>query len=79
MAPMARRTARPSWVVLAMWDDLLGESAQMNLPGTVDSYPNWSRKYGRTLEDVWDSPDVKRLAAELGTLRQSQGKTWPRR
>lgn len=68
----------PSWVVLAMWDDLLGESAQMNLPGTVDSYPNWSRKHRIALEEVWDSPDLKRLAAEFGALRQSKGKSWPR-
>ena len=59
----------PCWMVLATLDDLLGELAQTNLPGTIDSYPNWSRKTTRSLEELREEPRLKRLAAELQALR----------
>ena len=61
----------PCWMVLATLDDLLGELAQTNLPGTVDSYPNWSRKTARSLEELQEEPRLKQLAAELRMLRPS--------
>lgn len=59
----------PCWMVLATLDDLLGELAQTNLPGTIDSYPNWSRKTTRSLEELREELTLKRLAAELRMLR----------
>ncbi|MBI4400617.1 MAG: 4-alpha-glucanotransferase [Nitrospirae bacterium] len=55
----------PSWVVLASLEDVLGEVAQVNVPGTVDSYPNWSRKTALTLEDLREDPRPHQLAAML--------------
>lgn len=60
----------PSWLVLAMLDDVLGETAQMNLPGTVDAFPNWSRKYRVPVEDLWGLRDLRTLADDLGALRR---------
>jgi 4-alpha-glucanotransferase len=54
---------------LATLDDLLEELAQANLPGTVDSYPNWSRKIARSLEEFRGDLRLKQLAAELRMLR----------
>ncbi|TLY30461.1 MAG: 4-alpha-glucanotransferase [Nitrospirae bacterium] len=59
----------PCWMVLATLDDLLGELTQTNLPGTIDSYPNWSRKTACSLEELRKEPRLKRLAAELQALR----------
>lgn len=42
----------PSWVMLVSLDDLIGETAQTNVPGTVDQHPNWSRKLALNLEDL---------------------------
>ncbi|MGH9895652.1 MAG: 4-alpha-glucanotransferase, partial [bacterium] len=51
----------PCWMVVATLDDLLGELAQTNLPGTIDSYPNWSRKTTRSLEELREELRLKRL------------------
>jgi 4-alpha-glucanotransferase len=45
----------------AQIDDILDEITQLNLPGTVDKYPNWRRKLRIGLED----PDFKRALSEL--------------
>jgi 4-alpha-glucanotransferase len=59
----------PAWVVLANLDDVIGEVTQMNLPGTVDAYPNWSRKLSLSLEDLQQDERIQSLAAALRTLR----------
>jgi 4-alpha-glucanotransferase len=61
----------PSWVVLASLEDVLGEVAQINVPGTVDRYPNWSRKSSLSLEDLREDPRPDRLAAALRAIRPS--------
>ncbi|HNE33550.1 MAG TPA: 4-alpha-glucanotransferase, partial [Nitrospira sp.] len=53
----------PAWVVLANLDDVIGEVTQMNLPGTVDAYPNWSRKLSLSLEELQQDERVQALAA----------------
>lgn len=59
----------PSWVVLAALDDVVGEMAQANLPGTLDAYPNWSRRMALSLEDLRRDPRPRHLAAAMGALR----------
>ena len=61
----------PAWVVLANLDDVIGEVTQMNLPGTVDAYPNWSRKLSLSLEELQQDERVQALAAAIRTLRPS--------
>lgn len=58
-----------SSVVLANVDDLIGEVAQMNLPGTVDSYPNWSRKLSLTLDELRHHQCISQVAGVMRALR----------
>ena len=62
----------PSWAVLANLEDLLGETAQTNVPGTVENHANWSRKIALPLEQLRDDPRVHRMASALRTLRPFQ-------
>lgn len=55
---------------LAQFDDLLGERDQINLPGTVDVYPNWRRKLAFDLE----APAVADALARLARLCQEHGR-----
>jgi 4-alpha-glucanotransferase len=59
----------PSWVVLANLEDLLGETDQTNVPGTVESHANWSRKIALPLERLRDDPRLHRTASALRALR----------
>jgi 4-alpha-glucanotransferase len=58
-----------AWIVMANIDDIIGEVTQMNLPGTVDAYPNWSRKLSLSLEELQRDDRAQALAAVLRTLR----------
>ena len=59
----------PSWVLLANFQDVLGELAPVNVPGTVDSYPNWSLKATLSLEEARGDPRPAQLATALCALR----------
>ena len=41
----------PCKLLLVSMDDIIGRLDQQNLPGTVDSYPNWMQKSPYPLED----------------------------
>jgi 4-alpha-glucanotransferase len=58
-----------AWVVMANLDDVIGEVTQMNLPGTLDAYPNWSRKLSLSLEELQQDARVQMLAAAVRALR----------
>ncbi|MGH7166324.1 MAG: 4-alpha-glucanotransferase [Nitrospiraceae bacterium] len=58
-----------SWIVLASLEDVQGEMAQVNVPGTVDEHPNWSRKASVPLEALPENPRARRLAELMRTLR----------
>lgn len=62
----------PSWIMMASLEDCLGEPAQMNVPGTLDSYPNWSRKMRLSLEQLRDDQDTCLLAATLREIRPAK-------
>jgi 4-alpha-glucanotransferase len=49
-------------MVLTSPDDLIGELSQANVPGTLDQYPNWSRKMRLPLEAWWREPALVGLA-----------------
>jgi 4-alpha-glucanotransferase len=59
------------WIVLVALEDVIGEVAQANLPGTLDVYPNWSRKLAVPLEELLNDPRPRQLAAVLRPLRSS--------
>lgn len=53
----------PSRLVAVQIEDALGLAAQANLPGTVDSHPNWRRRTGIEPEALGDAEGVRRAAA----------------
>jgi 4-alpha-glucanotransferase len=59
---------------LAQLDDLLGEADQLNVPGTVEAYPNWRRKLSVALE----APALVQAIVRLARLCQEQGRGRPR-
>ncbi|SPP63004.1 4-alpha-glucanotransferase [Nitrospira lenta] len=59
----------PAWVVLANVEDVLGQRAQINVPGTVDQHPNWSRKLTATIEQMMQDSRFASLAAQLRSAR----------
>jgi 4-alpha-glucanotransferase len=59
----------PSCIVLANLEDVLGELSQTNLPGTVDSHPNWIRKYAVPVEDMLRDERLQQLGSVLRSTR----------
>ena len=43
-------------------EDLLGITDQVNLPGTVDEYPNWRQRLPIVLEELRNHEAVVRVA-----------------
>jgi 4-alpha-glucanotransferase len=46
-------------------EDALGLDEQTNVPGTVDQYPNWRRRYPGQASTLLDPPEVKKRLAPL--------------
>ena len=65
-----RHLARaPSRLFAVRIEDLVGERQPVNLPGTVDEYPNWRRKLPVELEALVDQPLWREVAAALRAER----------
>jgi 4-alpha-glucanotransferase len=60
----------PSCIVLANLEDGLGELSQTNLPGTVDSHPNWTRKYAIPVDEIMCDERLRQLGSVLCSTRQ---------
>jgi 4-alpha-glucanotransferase len=58
-----------SCIVLANLEDGLGELSQTNLPGTVDSHPNWTRKYAVHVDEILCDERLRQLGAVLRSTR----------
>jgi 4-alpha-glucanotransferase len=50
-------------LLLVQIEDVTGETEQANLPGTTDGHPNWRRRLSRTLEQIAEGEELRRLAA----------------
>ncbi|MCS6897564.1 MAG: 4-alpha-glucanotransferase [Nitrospira sp.] len=61
----------PAWLMLVTVEDVIGVRDQINLPGTVDCYPNWRRKLPLTVEELMSDRRFERLANELRSVRGS--------
>jgi 4-alpha-glucanotransferase len=61
--------ATPCAIVMAQLDDVLGERAPVNVPGTSTEYPNWRRKLGTDVESLAADPRLHRLCTTLAELR----------
>ena len=55
----------PCRLLLASPYDVLGETRQPNLPGTVEQYPNWRLPLPVTFEQLQRDPRVDRVLAAL--------------
>ncbi|MGE8150322.1 4-alpha-glucanotransferase [Pseudomonas vancouverensis] len=56
-------------LVLLPLEDALGVEQQANLPGTIDTHPNWSRRMPGYSEALLDSPDAARRLELLACAR----------
>ena len=59
----------PSSLMLVTVEDLVGDTVQVNLPGTLDTYPNWSHKTPLTLNEVKGNSNATQLARALNAAR----------
>jgi 4-alpha-glucanotransferase len=59
----------PAYLVLANLEDGLGELSQTNLPGTIDSHPNWTRKYSIPVDDMLRDARLRQLGTVLRSAR----------
>jgi 4-alpha-glucanotransferase len=50
-------------------EDWLEMDKPVNIPGTVDEYPNWRRKLAINLDDIFAQEPVNRIAKQLTTVR----------
>ena len=55
----------PCKLLLVSLDDIIGTIDQQNMPGTVDSHPNWIQKTPMTLEEIIKDERFKGLAETL--------------
>lgn len=70
-----RRLARANASMVAIQlDDIARRTAQQNLPGTVDSYPNWCLKAPFTVDGIATSPAFADLSAEMRAQDRSNPK-----
>jgi 4-alpha-glucanotransferase len=59
----------PSYIMLANLEDGLGELSQTNLPGTVNSHSNWTRKYTVRVDEMLYDERLRQLGAVLRLTR----------
>jgi len=65
----------PARLVALQIEDLLGRRAQANLPGTVDSHPNWRRRIGPAARALAGLPALRGAAAAMA--RAGRGRPAP--
>jgi 4-alpha-glucanotransferase len=72
MIAIQRFLARsPACLMMVQLEDLLGQKQQINLPGTIDEYPNWRYKIPFDIEDWRASGDVEHIAGAITRERSS--------
>ena len=66
----------PSKIFMFQFEDIFGQLEQINLPGTMEQYPNWCRKLPLDLEILMEDTRVESLAK---VLRRERGgaRAWP--
>jgi len=74
-ACLARMAAGPARLLLVNLEDLWGEVAPQNVPGTSIERPNWRRKARMTFNEFSGLPEVVDTLAEIQRLRSRTGKT----
>lgn len=62
----------PSALMVANLSDLLSETVQINVPGTVSEQPNWRHRYRLSVDAIVDDPWVLRIAAAIAAERSQR-------
>ena len=62
-----------SWIALVMITDLLARKDRFNVPGTAAS-SNWSRRMGKTVEDLKKSRSVRKRMRVIRELLEKTGR-----
>jgi (1->4)-alpha-D-glucan 1-alpha-D-glucosylmutase len=60
-----------SMLLMVQLEDLLLETRQVNVPGTIDEYPNWRGKLTLNLEDWQEQVDVEGFARVINAERDA--------
>lgn len=63
----------PAPLVIIPLEDVLALEEQPNLPGTIDSHPNWRRRLPASVENMLDGEDVIERLAILNRARSNAG------
>jgi len=58
----------PSQLAIISMEDLMGDTRQQNLPGTITERRNWVTKTKYTVEELRSHPEATRMAAKLKKL-----------
>lgn len=66
--------AGSSTLLSVQLEDWLEMDQPVNIPGTVDEYPNWRRKLSMNLDEVFAQEGVNRIASNLTKVRSSAQK-----
>jgi 4-alpha-glucanotransferase len=69
-AVLAYVGSTPAPLVLAPLEDVLGVVDQPNLPGTVESHPNWRQRLPQDAALMLDAPQVRQRLAQLAQARR---------
>lgn len=59
----------PATLAVLTTDDAAGATLRPNMPGTIDSWPNWNIPLPKSLEEVLDSERALRLRAAIADRR----------
>ncbi len=62
----------PSRIFMIQLEDVWLQDKQVNLPGTVDEYPNWQIKLPKTIETMRDDPEVSTFFAKIASERKKE-------
>ncbi|NNE54139.1 MAG: 4-alpha-glucanotransferase [Sulfitobacter sp.] len=72
VAEIHRQLARANASMVAIQlDDIAERTAQQNLPGTIDSYPNWRLKAPFTVDEIATSDAFARLASDMAAQKRA--------
>jgi (1->4)-alpha-D-glucan 1-alpha-D-glucosylmutase len=58
-----------SLLMMVQLEDIFSQTDQVNVPGTVNEYPNWRHKITVEIEDWIEGSDIESLASSIGRER----------
>lgn len=67
--------ATPAPLVMLPIEDALGLPEQPNIPGTIDTHPNWRRRLPQTVDSLLDTPTAAKRLAILNRSRSCRTKS----